>query len=334
MALHGPPSITFNYKFGSIGEYSIMKASNTRREFLKTAGIAVAASAAFDFPIGHLLAAEKKPVFKISLGEWSLHRALFGGQLRHVDVAKIIKQDFDIDALEYSAQFFKDKVTDKKYVKELRQCAVDQGVIGTLITVDNEGILGDPDARQRTLAVNNHRKWIDAARTLGCESIRVNPYSDDKLPADEQAKLLVDGLTQLVDVGAKSKINVIVENHGHMSSNGKWLANVVKQVDRPTCGTLPDFGNFHLADGKEYDRYQGVTELMPYAKGVSAKSYDFDDQGNETKIDYRKMLKIVVDAGFHGYLGIEYEGPRLSEPDGIKATKKLLETIRGELATS
>jgi sugar phosphate isomerase/epimerase len=203
-----------------------------------------------------------------------------------------------------------------------------------LITVDDQGILGDPDAKKRSLAVDNHRKWIEAAQRLGCESIRVNPYSDDTLPPEEQAKLLVDGLGQLVDVGAKEKVNVIVENHGHMSSNGAWLAGVVRKVDRPTCGTLPDFGNFHLDGGKQYDRYKGVAELMPYAKGVSAKSYDFDADGNETTIDYRKMVKIVLDAGYDGYFGVEYEGPRLSEPDGILATKKLLETIGSELAST
>jgi sugar phosphate isomerase/epimerase len=312
----------------------MLNRSTTRREFFQTAGVAVAGGALLSSTSSAVIATEKKPLFKISLGEWSLHRALFGNKLKHLDVAKVIKQDFGIDALEYSAQFFKDRVKEKKYVQELQQRASDQGVKGILITVDNEGILGDPDPQQRAMAVDNHRKWIDAAQTLGCESIRVNPYSDDKLPAEEQARFLVDGLTQLVDVGADSDIHVIVENHGHMSSNAEWLANVVKRVDRPTCGTLPDFGNFHLADGKEYDRYQGVAELMPYAKGVSAKSYDFDEQGNETKIDYRKMLKIVANAGFRGYLGIEYEGPRLSEPDGIRATKKLLETVRSELAAN
>jgi sugar phosphate isomerase/epimerase len=305
-----------------------------RRVFLKTAGSAAAGAALMGLSPLHGFAAKSKPEFKISIGEWSLHRALFGGQLKHLDVAKTIKQDFGINALEYSAQFFKDKVKDKRYLEELKQQATNHGVDAVLITVDNEGILGDPDARQRSLAVENHRKWIEAAQILGCKSIRVNPYSDDKLPADEQARLLVDGLTQLVDIGAKAKINVIVENHGHMSSNGEWLANVVKKVNRPTCGTLPDFGNFHLSGGNEYDRYKGVAELMPYAKGVSAKSYDFDKQGNETTIDYRKMMKIVLDAGYDGYLGVEYEGPRLSEPEGILATKRLLETIEREFAST
>jgi L-ribulose-5-phosphate 3-epimerase len=313
---------------------NMLDISANRRDFLKTAGNAIAGGALMSLSPLRGFAAKSRPAFEISLGEWSLHRALFSGQLKHLEVAKTIKQDFDIGAIEYSAQFFKDKVKDKQYLAELKQQTTDHGVKALLITVDNEGILGDPDAKQRSLAVDNHRKWIEAAQVLGCESIRVNPYSDDKLPADEQARLLVDGLTQLVDVGAKAKINVIVENHGHMSSNGAWLADVVKKVNRPTCGTLPDFGNFHLDGGKQYDRYKGVAELMPYAKGVSAKSYDFDARGNETTIDYRKMMKIVLDAGYDGYLGVEYEGPRLSEPEGIRATKNLIETIGNELLST
>jgi sugar phosphate isomerase/epimerase len=302
--------------------------TSTRRQFLKSSGLAVAAGAFVTAPVCKAFTAKDGPAFKISIGEWALHRAIFGGQLKHLDVAATIKRDFNIDALEYSAQFFSDKVKNDDYLKQLKQRADDNAVTAVLITVDNEGILGDPDAKQRTIAIDKHRKWIDAASALGCASIRVNPYSDEKLPAAEQAKLLVNGLRQLVDLGAKNKINVIVENHGHMSSNGKWLASVVKAVNRPTCGTLPDFGNFHLADGKEYDRYKGVAELMPYAKGISAKSYDFDADGNETTIDYHKMMKIVLDARFKGYVGIEYEGQKLSEPDGIRATKRLLESIR------
>ena len=123
---------------------------------------------------------------------------------------------------------------------------------------------------------------------------------------------------------ADSKLNVIVENHGGLSSNGKWLRSVIQKVDLPNCGTLPDFGNFP----PETDRYEAVEMLMPYAKAVSAKSYDFNDTGDETQIDYYKMMKIVLDAGYHGYVGIEYEGNRLSENDGILATKRLLEKIQ------
>jgi sugar phosphate isomerase/epimerase len=117
-----------------------------------------------------------------------------------------------------------------------------------------------------------------------------------------------------------------VENHGGLSSNGDWLAGVMKLVNKPNCGTLPDFGNFH-----DYDRYRGVEELLPFAKGVSAKSHEFDADGNEVRTDYRRMLRMVVAAGYCGWVGVEYEGNGLSEPEGILATKKLLEKVRSEL---
>jgi len=275
---------------------------------------------------------EASPLFKVSLGEWALHRALFGKSMKHFDVAKVAKCECGIDAIEYSAQFFMDKADDKEYLRELKSHASDNGVTAVLITVDGQGKLGDPDLAQRRQAATNHHKWVDAAKLLGCHSIRVNAFSDEQLSPDEQAKLVVDGLRPLVEFGAQRGINVIVENHGGLSSNGAWMVQVIKGVDLPTCGTLPDFGNFSTQPGSAYDRYQGVAEMMPYAKGVSAKSYGFDSQGNETTIDYRKMLKIVVEAGYRGYLGIEYEGDTLTELDGIRATKRLIETIREELA--
>jgi len=280
-------------------------------------------------PVG---AANPRSAFKISLGEWAFHRALFGKQMRHFDVAIVAKEQCGIDAIEYSAQFFMDKAEDLAYLRELKGRANDHGVKPVLITVDNQGSIGDPNKDRRLQAVANHHKWVEAGKFLGCHSIRVNAFSDDKLSPEEQAKLVADGLRRLVEFGASRSINVIVENHGGLSSNGKWLANVMKQVDLPTCGTLPDFGNFPTQPGLAYDRYRGVAEMMPYAKGVSAKSYDFDSQGNETTIDYRRMITIVLDAGYHGYLGIEYEGNKLSEVEGVRATKKLLERIGAELA--
>jgi L-ribulose-5-phosphate 3-epimerase len=309
-----------------------LKALCSRRSFIQSAlavgsGAMLAQSNAVS-----LLAAEPKPLFKISLGEWSFHRALFEKKMNHLDVAKVTKHDCGIDALEYSAQFFMDKAEDKKYLTELKTRAADEGVTPVLITVDSQGNIGDPDEKLRLAAVENHRQWITAGKTLGCQTIRVNAFSDDKLSPDEQAKLVADGLQRLAEIGAEHGINVIIENHGHLSSNGKWVAKIIQLVDLPNCGTLPDFGNFPTQPGEAYDRYQGVAEMMPFAKGVSAKSYGFDAQGNETTIDYRKMVKIVLDAGFHGYLGIEFEGDKLSEVDGVLATKKLLENIRRDMA--
>lgn len=300
-----------------------------RRQFLIEAS-AVAAGVGVASLSQRLLAADaKEPPFKISLAEWSLHRTLREGKLDNRDFAKTAKNDYGIEAIEYVNQFFKDKARDKAYLAELKQRAEDLDVKTLLIMIDGEGNLGDADEPRRAKAVENHYPWVEAAKFLGCHSIRVNAASGGSY--QEQLDRAADGLRRVTEFAAPHAINVIVENHGGLSSNGQWLAAVIKKVDHKRCGTLPDFGNFHLGGGQQYDRYQGVAELMPLAKAVSAKSHDFDSTGNETQTDYRRMMKIVIDAGYHGYVGIEYEGGKLSEPEGIRATKKLLETVRLEL---
>ncbi len=304
--------------------------NSSRRGFLQTT---LAAGALVSMP-GLLPADDKsaaKEPFKISLAQWSLHKTIFGGKLNNLDFAKAAKEEFGIDAIEYVNQFWKDKANDQKYVADLKKRAEDHGVKTLLIMCDGEGALGDPDSAKRTKAVENHYKWVEATKELGGHSIRVNAQSSGEY--EEQQKLAADGLRRLSEFAAKHGLNVIVENHGGLSSNGEWLAGVMKLVDLPNCGTLPDFGNFNLGGGKTYDRYKGVDELMPFAKAVSAKSHDFDEEGNETRTDYFKMLDIVVNKhGYHGYCGIEYEGSKLSEADGIKATKKLLERVREKMA--
>ena len=300
-----------------------------RRSFVKqfvqlTASVSVAGLTAQQSYAG-----VKRPLFKISLAEWSLHRALFAKQLDHLDFAKTAKNDYLITAVEYVNQFFKDKATDRSYLGEMKKRAHDLGVESRLIMIDGEGALGDADESKRRQAIENHYKWVEAAKFLGCKIIRVNAQSSGSY--EEQLERAADGLRRLTEFGASHKIDVIVENHGGLSSNGAWLAAVIKKVNHSRCGTLPDFGNFNLGDGKEYDRYQGVREMMPYAKAVSAKSHEFDEQGNETKTDYKRMMQIVLDAGYRSYLGIEYEGNKLSEPDGIRATKRLLERVQSEL---
>jgi L-ribulose-5-phosphate 3-epimerase len=301
-----------------------------RREFLKSAGTVAAGLGLGRWSVRTAAAADKQPLYKISLAEWSLHRMLAAKDLDPLDFARYSRKEFDIDAVEYVNQFFADKAQDKKYLADMNQRAGDAGVRNVLIMIDREGALGDAQESQRKKAVENHYKWVEAAKFLGCHSIRVNAQS--KGSYEEQQKLAAEGLRMLSEFAASHEINVIVENHGGLSSNGAWLAAVIKQVGLPNCGTLPDFGNFRLSKTETYDRYTGVAELMPSAKAVSAKSYEFDDQGNETQIDYRRMMKIVLDAGYHGYVGIEYEGKQLSEPEGIKLTKKLLEKVRTELS--
>jgi sugar phosphate isomerase/epimerase len=263
--------------------------------------------------------------FKISLAEWSLNKALFSKKVDHLDFAKIARTDFGIDAVEYVNQFFMDKAKDRSYLAEMKKRCDDHGVRSNLIMCDDEGMLGDPDEKKRAKAVENHHKWADAARFLGCHSIRVNAASEGSY--EDQMGRAADGLRQLSEYCAKLGLNCIVENHGGLSSNGKWLSSVMKRVNLPNCGTLPDFGNF-----TDYDRYVAVDEMMPFAKAVSAKSHDFDAQGNETHTDYFRMLEIVVNKhGYHDYLGIEYEGEKLPEMEGIRATLKLLERVREKM---
>jgi sugar phosphate isomerase/epimerase len=273
-------------------------------------------------------AAEEVPVkplpFTISLAEWSLHKTIFDGKLDNLDFPKAARREFGIDAVEYVNQFFKDKARDDDYIAELAKRSADEGVTNVLVMCDGLGDLGDADDKARTQAIENHFPWVEAAKRLGCHSIRVNAASKGSFA--EQQKLAADGLARLAEFAGQLGMNVIVENHGGLSSNGEWLAGVMKLVNRPNCGTLPDFGNFH-----DYDRYRGVEELMPFAKGVSAKSHEFDDAGNEVRTDYDRMLRLVLAAGYRGWVGIEYEGTALPEADGIRATKKLLERVRDAL---
>src|SRR5450759_2801132 len=258
--------------------------------------------------------------FKISLAEWSFHRALGKGEMTNLDFPKIAKTIYNLDAIEYVSSFFKGKSEDTGYLTSLKDTCTKYGVKSLLIMVDGEGNLADTAASVRQKAVENHYKWVKAAQFLGCHSIRVNAAGKGTM---EQVQLAaIDGLSKLSDYAAKYNINVIVENHGGYSSNGKWLSGIMKTVNKPNCGTLPDLGNFY-----EYDRYQGVADMMPFAKGVSGKTHNFDKDGNETVIDYVKMMKIIADANFKGYIDVEYEGDKLSEADGVKASIALVQRV-------
>ena len=292
-----------------------------RREFLIGAFALVPAAKVLALNANHVA----RPWFEISLAEWSLHRTIFSGKMTNLDFPRVAKQDFGIDAIEYVNQFFKDKANDKSYLRDLNDRCKSEGVRSVLIMCDGEGATGDPDQAARMKAVENHYKWVDAARFLGCHSIRVNAYS--KGTPEEQARLCADGLAKLGEYASKQNINVIVENHGGLSSRGDWLTGVMQKVNMKNVGTLPDFGNFY-----EYDRYKGVEEMMPFAKGVSAKTHDFGPYGDELFVDYTRLLDIVKAAGYRGRIGIEFEGDRVSEADGIRLTKALLERVRGDKA--
>ncbi len=338
-----------------------------RRKFLKT-GLGFATGVSFmPFLRGNNNSEQNgnsDPLFKISLAQWSLHRSMFSvrpsvmgwskfnetlhsdnyrslveGEIDPLDFAKVARREFGIEAIEYVNTFYFDRAKDRQYLTEMKKVANGEGVRSLLIMCDREGDLGNPDRDARSGAVENHFKWVEAAKFLGCHSIRVNARSDAGLHADEQMKLAAAGLRRLCEFSDQHKIDVLVENHGGLSSNGAWLVGVMKMVDHPRVGTLPDFGNFRIAGDQPgvpetwYDRYTGVREMMPYAKAVSAKSHKFDNEGNEVNTDFKQMMKIVLDAGYRGYVGIEYEGDEASEKEGIKATKNLLERVRKQLAS-
>ena len=282
---------------------------------------------------------DEKMFFKISLAQWSLHKKLFSKEMDHLDFAKVAR-DFGLTAIEYVNQFFKNRAEDTSYLDEMNLRAGDNGVTQLLIMIDSEGGLAELDDKVRKQSVENHYKWVHAAKHLGCHSIRVNAFGKGK--RQEVHDAAIDGLGSLSEYAAREEINVLVENHGGFSSDGKWLASVMARINMPNCGTLPDFGNFCVKRDQEgpwsgncieeYDRYVGVKELMPFAKAVSAKSNNFDDEGYETETDYLKMMKIVREHDYTGYVGIEYEGSELSEEEGIIATKKLLEKVRKQLS--
>lgn len=262
----------------------------------------------------------QEPAYKISLAEWSLNRSIRKGLLTNMDFPRIAKETYGLDAVEYVNQFFRDKADDTEYLTQLKKECEKYGVKSLLIMVDGEGNLADTSWEARTKAIENHYKWVRAAKFLGCHSIRVNAGGRGTMGQTQEAA--IDGLRRLATYAKDHDINVIVENHGGNSSIGKWLAEIMKVINMPNCGTLPDLGNFY-----EYDRYAGVRELMPYAKGVSAKTHDFDEKGNSTTIDYERMMKIISDSGFRGYIDVEYEGNKLSEDEGIKATIALLKRV-------
>ncbi|ADB37060.1 sugar phosphate isomerase/epimerase family protein [Spirosoma linguale] len=303
--------------------------TSDRRSFLKQAAGSLAAMAIV--PTAFAEAPAKKMFFDISLAEWSLHKALFGKKITNLDFPGIARKEFDISIVEYVNQFFKDKAQDKTYLNDLLARCKDNGITNNLIMIDGEGNLGASDTAERTKAVENHHKWVECAKYLGCKTIRVNAAGQGT--AEEVAKAAVDGLSKLGEFAKTMNINVIVENHGGYSSNGQWLSGVMKQVGMKNVGTLPDFGNFCIKRGdnhtcaEEYDRYKGTAELMPFAKGASAKFYDFDASGNCVETDYNRILKIVKDSKFKGIIGIEYEGDKLDEYAGIRQAKAVLERV-------
>lgn len=307
---------------------------NDRRTFIKNSGLFLTAFAVQGLPAFSMNRRTMNPPL-ISLAQWSLHRALENRQTKAIDFASVARNEYGIEAVEYVNSFYADRGKDESFWNQMRQRADMEGVKSLLIMVDNEGELGNPDRENRKKAVENHYKWIHACKLMGGHSIRVNAFGSGDRASLKEA--LADGLWQLADYAGKEGIAILIENHGLHTSDAAFIVDIIKKADHPALGTLPDFGNWCL--GKEwgstqnkdcseiYDPLRGVSEFLPYARGVSAKSYAFDKAGNETLIDFPRLLGLVKDSGYEGFIGIEYEGDVLSEAEGIRLTKKLIEKV-------
>jgi len=308
-----------------------------RRKFIMNATLLSAGLTSIGmgaFPIGNSFTIEDKLFFKLSLAQWSLHKALFDKKMDNLDFAAKSRA-FGCEGIEYVNAFFKDKAKDMAYLKEMNKRAENEGQQNVLIMIDGEGDLADANTENRLKGIENHFKWVEAAHFLGCHAIRVNLRGGKEM--SEAANASVDSLTKLSDFAKGSGISVLVENHGGFSSNGVWMTDVFSRIKNENCGTLPDFGNFCITRKdnnciEEYDKYKGMEQLLPFAKAMSAKSNVFDDQGNERNIDYYKIMKMVKDSGYRGFVGIEYEGNEVSEEKGIELTRDLLIKVGKELA--
>jgi len=305
------------------------RTDTTRRSFIRTSFLGAAGSG-FKPGSAAMPGSSPRRQFEISLAAWSLHRAIKSRLINLSDFPRISREMFGITAVELVSTLF--DTPGDAYVRRIEKNAADAGVRILLIMCDGEGFLGHPDQAARRTAVRNHFKWVDIAAGLGCHSIRVNMDAEENknggIPALVESFLArsIESFTALVEYAATRKISILVENHGGLSSDAGVVVRLMQGVGSPFLGTLPDFGNFP----EHADIYREVRRMMPFAKAVSAKCYDFDAHGMETRIDYKRMLKIVVDeAGYHGHLGIEYEGTRLTEYEGILACKSLLERLRG-----
>lgn len=322
-----------------------------RKDFLKKSSLVLASPAIVSSNIVKENS-DRNRELKLSLSQWALHRAIFGNskdnyeewqRLLHSDPDQLWQgplhpldfpekaRELGFNAVEYVNSLIFGHATDTTFLTELKNRTNSEGVKNILIMVDEEGFIGHPDSSERTKAIENHFKWMEACSFLGCPYIRVNAFSMGS--AEEQKKLAAEGLSRLAEKAKEFNLHVLVENHGGMSSNADWLVETLDLADHELLGTVVDFDNFTFSedfiwgDGDIYNRYIGVEKLMPYAKSVSAKTHAFDIQGFETTIDYTRMMKLVKDSGFNDYICAEYEGDKMSEEEGILATKKLIESI-------
>ncbi|GAB5561933.1 MAG: hypothetical protein SynsKO_35800 [Synoicihabitans sp.] len=318
-----------------------------RREFVKGLSAASAAVVA-----GNVLRAKPavdaaKP-FTLSLSQWGFHRAIFGDArdnyqdfitTLHRAPDDVLRGDMDPRDIVWRARELGVGVVDLvnilwfghgqdgPWLADFKARARDAGVTFGVLMCDQLGRIAAKDSAERKRSISGHLDWMETAAELGCPFLRVNPYGDGSYL--EQLKRGAETLHELADRSSDFGLEILVENHGHPGSNGAWLAMLIEQADHPRLGTYTDLDNFFMGGWnhdpqRRYDRTQGLFDLAPYTKAISAKTHDFGPDGEETTIDYQACLKILLDAGFTGLVGAEYEGHRLSEAEGSRLTVELL----------
>ena len=325
---------------------------NSRRKFLKNTFSVFSTTL-----LAPNLFAKKidKSKMDIGLQMYSFAPLIMQGKFDLLGFPDLVKNTYGINGAEYWSIPFMGRENDKDFLNDLKRRSDDIGVDNLIILVDDIDIktmqsgpsLASSNKNDRDTAIDYHKKWVDVAKNIGCHSIRINLRSEE----ENDQKILEnssESISKLIEFSKQDNISIVIENHGGITGDADWLVSLMKNVDSKHLGTLPDFGtyNFCIKRGNlnfqslsencedQYDKYLGVKKLMPYAKGVSAKSHEFDKDGEELSTNYSRMIKIISESNYKGYITIEYEGAMkgmfggegtyLNPHEGILATKKLI----------
>ena len=325
---------------------------NSRRKFLKNTFSVFSTTL-----LAPNLFAKKidKSKMDIGLQMYSFAPLIMQGKFDLLGFPDLVKNTYGINGAEYWSIPFMGRENDRDFLNDLKRRSDDNGVDNLIILVDDIDIktmqsgpsLASSNKNDRDTAIDYHKKWVDVAKNIGCHSIRINLRSEE----ENDQKILEnssESISKLIEFSKQDIISIVIENHGGITGDADWLVSLMKNVDSKHLGTLPDFGtyNFCIKRGNlnfqslsencedQYDKYLGVKKLMPYAKGVSAKSHEFDKDGEELSTNYSRMIKIISESNYKGYITIEYEGAMkgmfggegtyLSPHEGILATKKLI----------
>ncbi len=270
---------------------------------------------------------------EIGLSTWSLHRHMgpikrqvvtdtgekhewteeYPEDVSLLDFAGFARKEYGLTHLELIQMSFPS--TEASYLKKLRSAVEAAEAVIENVPID-VGDICELAPERRAEHVRNIKSWMDVAAAIGSRAVRVN--TGPSREGSDALALAVESCKRLAEHADKLGLNVLIENHGGISSDPQLLKQLIESVSTERMGACPDFGGFD-----EAIRYDGLQKIMPLAKLVHAKSYAFDEHGEETAIDYARCMQIVKNSGFSGVLSIEYEGDG-NASEGIKKTKELI----------